>query len=243
MTYKNLYQKLLDMEVNEVECKSVLSDSKLYGVDYSINPYTGCQHGCRYCYATYMKKYTDHEEPWGKFVDVKTNAGDKLKEDLMNSKPGSILMSSVTDPYQPVERKYEITKEILKILKNTNFSVSILTKNDMVLRDMDILKKFSHGQISVGFSINFLDSKNRNLWEPQASKINERVEALEKLHEEKIPTYVHVGPYLEGITNLEEIIKRLKDMIFELQIENLNWTRKEEIMKCIKEENPSLEDR
>jgi DNA repair photolyase len=231
------------MEVREITCKSVLSESRLYDVDYSINPYTGCQHGCRYCYAVYMKKYTDREEPWGEFVDVKVNVPEKLKEDLIKAEPGSVLLSSVTDPYQPAEKKYGITREILEILSETNFPVSILTKNDMVLRDMDVIKEFSPGKISIGFTVNFMDEEDRRIWEPAASPIQDRVDALEKLSSENIPTYAHVGPYLEGITDLEKILERIEKYIFEFQIENLNTNRRREIMKCISENYPELEER
>lgn len=126
------------MRVNEIECKSIISDSGIYSVDYSINPYQGCEHGCRYCYATFMKKYTDHSEPWGSFVDVKANAEEVLERDLRRKKKGSILLSSVTDPYQPVEKKYELTRRILGRLVDTDFSVNILTKSDLIIRDLDL---------------------------------------------------------------------------------------------------------
>ncbi|MFB6075601.1 MAG: radical SAM protein, partial [Candidatus Aenigmatarchaeota archaeon] len=188
------------MKINKMECKSILSESKLYNIKYSINPYTGCQHGCKYCYAVFMKKYTNHEEPWGNFVDVKINAPDKLKDELIKAEEGPILLSSVTDPYQPIEEKYGITQEILKILSKTGFPVSILTKSDLVLRDLDILKKFSPEKISVGFTINFTDDEDRKNWEPATSTIEDKTKALKKLHSERITTYVHVGPWFDGIT-------------------------------------------
>lgn len=230
------------MKINEVGCKSVLSDTKLYGLDYSINPYTGCEHACRYCYAVFMKKFTEHkEEEWGRFVDVKTNAPEVLKKEVKDKGPGSVLLSSVTDPYQPLEEEYEITRELLKILQENNFSVSILTKSDLVLRDLDVLKKFDHGKLSVGLTINFVDEEDRNIWEPCASTIDERIRTLKKLKTENIPTYVHVGPWLEGITDLEEIVRRTEDYIYEFQVENLNTKRQGVIMKIIEESYPGLQ--
>lgn len=231
------------MEVNDVKCKSILSKSKLYGVDYSINPYTGCGHSCRYCYAVFMRRFTDHDEKWGKFVDVKVNAADKLREDLMKAEPGSVLLSSVTDAYQPLERKYELTREILEVLSGTEFPVTILTKSGLVLRDLDILKKFDHGNLSVGFTLNFLGERDREAWEPGAPPLDDRVKALKKLSSEGIPAYVHVGPYFEGITDLEGILERTEDYITEMQIENLNWRRKEEIMETVRKNYPELEER
>lgn len=231
------------MRVNEVRCKSILSESKLYGVDYSINPYTGCGHGCKYCYAVFMKRYTDHGEPWGEFVDVKVNAPDRLMEDLIKTEPGSVLLSSVTDAYQPLEEEYEITREVLEILQRADFPVSILTKNDLVLRDLEVLKEFSPEKISVGFTINFLDEKDRKNWEPGAPSIQDRLQALEKLHSEQIPAYLHVGPWFEGITDLEEILEETGEFIQELQIEDLNWRRKKPILKVVESNYPGLAER
>ncbi|MFP4045529.1 MAG: radical SAM protein [Candidatus Aenigmatarchaeota archaeon] len=231
------------MEVQEVKCKSILSDSNLYSVDYSINPYTGCQHSCRYCYAVYMKKFNDHEENWGSFVDVKVNAVEVLEKEVRSKQPGSVLLSSVTDPYQPLEKKYKLTRRILKILEENDFSVTILTKNSLVLRDLDVLKEFFPGKISVGFTVNFLDDKDRQIWEPNASPLEERLDALRELHEEGISTYVHVGPYLEGITNLEEIFQETRDSIYEFQIENLNTRRSGKIRKTVEENYPELKEK
>ncbi len=229
------------MKIKEVECKSVLSDTKLYGLDYSLNPYTGCGHSCAYCYAVFMKKFTGHEEDWGSFVDVKVNAPEVLDKEVRKKEKGSVLLSSVTDAYQPLEEEYEITREILEILQENGFNVSILTKNDLVLRDMDILKRFDHGSLSIGFTINFLSEGDRKLWEPGASKIDERIEALRRLEEEGIPTYVHVGPWLEGITDLEKILERTEDYIYEFQVENLNTKREEIIIKIMQENYPELQ--
>ncbi len=231
------------MKIKEVECKSVLSDTKLYGLDYSLNPYTGCGHSCAYCYAVFMKKFTGHEEDWGSFVDVKVNAPEVLDKEVRKKEKGSVLLSSVTDAYQPLEEEYEITREILEILQENGFNVSILTKNDLVLRDMDILKRFDHGSLSIGFTINFLSEGDRKLWEPGASKIDERIEALRRLEEEGIPTYVHVGPWLEGITNLEKILNRVEDYVYDFQVENLNTKRKQVIKRIIRKNYPGLEER
>ena len=228
------------MKTNEIECKSVLSDTDLYGLDYSINPYTGCQHACEYCYAVFMKKFTDHEELWGSFVDVKVNAPEVLKEEAKEKDRGSVLLSSVTDPYQPTEEEYKITRELLKILQENGFNVSVLTKSDLVLRDLDVLNKFDHGKLSVGLTVNFLDEKDREIWEPKAPSVNERLEALKKLNSEGIPTYLHAGPWLEGITNLKEILEAAEEYIYELQAENLNRKRNKTIKKIIDENYPEL---
>ncbi len=229
------------MEINEIACKSIMSNSGIYGVDYSINPYTGCEHGCKYCYATFMTQYTDHDESWGNFVDVKENAKEILEKDLRKKRKGSILLSSVTDPYQPAEENYRITRKILKRLANSKFSVNILTKSDLILRDLDILNDFNKNRICVGFTINFLNEKDREIWEPSAPRIQDRLSALEELSKSGIDCYVHIGPYFESITKLEEILKRTEGFIEELQIEDINWrSKKRIIMETIDKNYPSL---
>lgn len=230
------------MKVEERKCKSIISKSGIYGVDYSINPYIGCQHGCKYCYATFMKRYTNHSEAWGKFVDAKINARSVLEKDLMKMKKGSILISSVTDPYQPLEEKYKLTRKILNRLADTKFLITILTKSDLVLRDLDLLKGFKKSRISVGFSINYLDDRDRKIWEPDSSTIPERLDALKKISENEIECYVHVGPYFEGITDLEEIAKNVGDHVNEIQIENINLNEnRNQIIRTVRENYPDLE--
>lgn len=229
------------MKKKEKKCKSILSESGLYGIDYSLNPYTGCEHGCKYCYATFMKKFSNHSENWGEFVDIKTNAVKILENDLRKKEKGSILLSSVTDPYQPVEKKYEITRNILKRLSNTEYPVTILTKSDLILRDLEILKEFEPENITVGFTINFLKERDRKIWEPKASDMQNRIKALRKISEKEIECYVHVGPYFEGITELEEIMEKTGGSISELQIETINLKdRSKKVLKIIERHYPEL---
>ncbi|PTD94098.1 radical SAM protein [archaeon SCG-AAA382B04] len=231
------------MKVTQKKCKSILSSSGIYGVDYSINPYTGCQHNCKYCYATYMKKFTDHTEPWGEFVEVKQNAPQRLQKDLHKKKSGNkILFSSVTDPYQPLEEEYEITKRLLEKLENTFFEINILTKGDVIERDLSLLEEFEDG-ISVGFTINFSSERDRKIWEPNASQIEDRIRILKELNKRDINSYIHIGPYLEGITDLDKIKQRTEHLVDEIQIENLNLRNQEKILDTIKKHYPDLEEK
>src|SRR3990170_3901369 len=102
------------MIVKEVRAKTILSKSKVS--DYTINPYIGCEHGCTYCYARFMKRYTGHREPWGRFVDVKINAVSLLQGEIRRKRAGKVWISGVCDPYQPIEKEYELTKGCLEVL-------------------------------------------------------------------------------------------------------------------------------
>ena len=132
--------------IKEVTAKSILNKSKIF--DYCLNPYTGCQHNCKYCYARlFMKRYSGHAEPWGQFVDAKVNAPELLKKQLVRAKRGDVWISSVTDPYQPLEAKFELTRQCLMELVKKQFPVSIQTKSDLVLRELDLIQELEEIQV------------------------------------------------------------------------------------------------
>jgi DNA repair photolyase len=210
------------MKIREIFCKSLLNKSAI--CDYCINPYVGCQHGCLYCYAEYYtKKYTAHEEPWGSFVDIKINAPQILKKEILKKKHGSIFISSLTDAYQPLEKKYELTRKILKILVPLKFSVIVQTKSCLVLRDIDILKQLK--ECEVGFTITTLDEKIRRIFEPFSSPVEKKLDALKSLKENGIKTYVFFGPVLPYLSdkNLEEYFETIKKLeVDEVMVDKLN---------------------
>ena len=218
------------MKIKEIMVKSVLSRSRIYGVSYAINPYVGCAHGCVYCYARFMKRYSGHErDRWGEFVDIKINAPTVLAKETRKARLGPILISSVTDAYQPLERKYEVTRKILEVLTRRKFPVIILTKSSLVTRDIDLLKKLEHCE--VGFTIVTLNDSIRKIFEPKASPIKERLEALWELRQENIPTYGFIGPILPHLSDetIEDLIVKLKEigcssiMVDRLNIKYGNW--------------------
>lgn len=206
----------------EIKAKTILTKSKLPEADYCINPYVGCSHGCHYCYARFMKRFTEHiNDEWGKFVDAKINAPEVLSRELgRNPKKGTALIGSVTDAYQPAEAKFKLTRRILEALLRYDFPVSILTKSDLVLRDLDLLAQFS--ECEVGLTITALDDKVRRIFEPRTSSPKKRIEALQKLHETGIKTYTFIGPILPGLTDVEAIILAVKGKVDFVMAESLN---------------------
>lgn len=208
--------------IKEIKVKSVLTKSGIPGADYCINPYVGCAHGCRYCYATFMKRFTNHTEPWGSFVDVKINAAEVLEKQLKRAERGSIIISSVTDAYQPIEARYKITRKCLEVLLHHQFSIDILTKSPLVLRDMDLIKRFK--DVSVGITITTDDEGMRKVFEPNAPSISARINALRKLHDNGIETYAFIGPVLP--TNPEALAKRIKPYADSIIIDRMNYASK-----------------
>ena len=139
------------LKIKEIKAKSIITKTQLPEGDFVINPYIGCMHGCIYCYARFMKRFTGHTEPWGAFVDAKINAADLIPTDVKKYKGKRITLSSVTDAYQPVELKYKLTRKILEKLIPLQPHVDIMTKSDLVLRDIDVIKQFK--DCVVAFSI------------------------------------------------------------------------------------------
>ncbi|RLC75668.1 MAG: radical SAM protein [Chloroflexi bacterium] len=188
--------------VREIKCKSILIKSGIEGVDYAVNPYVGCGHGCVYCYARFMKRFTGHKEKWGEFVDVKLNAAEVLAWQMRRAKRGNISFGTVTDPYQPLEKKYEITRACLEVLTAYDFPISILTKSDLVLRDLDLLQRLK--DVEVGFTIITLDDEVRRVFEPRSSPVPARLKALAKLAEAGIKTWAFCGPLLPFLSDSDE---------------------------------------
>ncbi|MDO8745665.1 MAG: DUF5131 family protein, partial [Candidatus Brocadiaceae bacterium] len=209
----------MSLIIREIKAKSILTKSGIPGVDYYVNPYIGCSHGCRYCYATFMKRYTGHTEAWGGFVDVKINAPEILQKQLKRAKRGRVFISSVTDAYQPNESKYKLTRQCLEALLQCQFPVDILTKSPLVLRDMDIIKKFK--DIAVGITITTNDEEISRVFEPNAPSIMARMRALKTLHDNRINTYAFIGPVLP--MNPEALSEKINPHVDSIIIDRMNY--------------------
>ncbi len=192
-------------EMNAIKCKTILTKSKLPNVDYCYNAYVGCTHSCKYCYATFMKRFTGHgNEQWGSFIDYKENAIDVLQKEVKRIERDKwVLMGSVTDSYQPIEKKLLLTRKSLEIFLSNQIPISILTKSDLIVRDIDILSRFD--KCEVGISYSFTDEKIASVLEPNASSLYKRVSALKQLKQAGIKTYIFIGPIIPQLTKLKDI--------------------------------------
>ncbi|NCO68642.1 MAG: radical SAM protein [Nitrospirae bacterium CG_4_10_14_0_8_um_filter_41_23] len=223
------------MKIKEILSKNILSRSKVF--DYTLNPFIGCEHGCCYCYARFIKRFTGHDEDWGEFIDVKINAPELLSREIKRKRPGRVWISGICDPYQPIEERYELTRKCLEILIENDWPVTIQTKSPLVLRDLGLLKRSR--KIEVCFTITTADEKIKKLFEFRAPSIEGRLNALARLYSEGIRTQAMIAPVLPGA---EGLVRELKGKVGYVIIDRMNyhyadwvyrrykieWARKEE---------------
>ena len=222
--------------IRDIDVQSVMTRSSLPVGGYSVNPYVGCPHACKYCYASFMKRFTGHTEPWGTFLDVKhwKPITDPHKYDGQR-----VVIGSVTDGYNPYEEHFQRTRRLLEQLRGTTAEIMICTKSDLVLRDLDLLRGFP--RVTVSWSVNTLDETFRADMD-RAVSIERRLEAMRQVYEAGIRTVCFVSPIFPGITDAETIIDRVKDICDLVWLENLNLRGqfKPTIMSYIREKYHEL---
>jgi DNA repair photolyase len=165
-----------------------------------------------------MKRFSGHKENWGQFIDVKINAPDLLLKETKRKPMGRVWISGVCDPYQPIERKYELTKRCLETLIENDWPITIQTKSTLVLRDLELLKKSS--TVEVGMTVTTGDDKIRRLFEPYAPTIDERIRALGELHSAGIRTFTMIAPMLP---RAEELVNVLNNKVDYVLIDRMNY--------------------
>jgi len=225
--------------VNTISVKSIISKSKIPGYDYAINPYVGCPHRCVYCYAEYMRRFTGHTEPWGQFLDVKSCPVPLKPAQLFHT---HVMLSSVTDPYNPFEEKYGLTRQLLKQLAYCQAYVHIHTKSPLVLRDIDLLATMPGCEVI--FSIATTDENFRQLAEPGAAPIRERLRTLQELHQRGISTAIMVAPFMPGITDWKNLLTQVQTYVEQVSFDTLNMrpAYQTKILRFIETHYPNLSD-
>jgi len=232
------------VKIREIECKTLLNKSAI--ADYCVNPYVGCQHGCRYCYAAGITfRFRRRREEWGEFLDVKTNAINVLLREVENKRVGKVYLSSLTDPYQPVEKKYELTRRILEVLVEKGFPVIVQTKSNLVARDLDVLKRNRLNE--VGVTVVTLNEEVRRVFEPASPSSEERLEAVRLAKDSGLRTYVFFGPILPFLSeaDLEGSLTRFRkagaDYVYvdKLNLRPMVWSM---VSKVVSKKYPELYD-
>ena len=222
--------------IRDIETKNIMTKSTLPVGGYSVNPYVGCTHGCKYCYASFMKRFTGHTEPWGTFLDVKHWPVIKNPQKYKGQR---VVIGSVTDGYLPQEAQFRNTRKLLEQLKNSGAELLICTKSDLVLRDLDLLKEM--GKVTVSWSINTLEEAFQSDMD-NAVSVERRLDAMKQIYDAGIRTVCFISPVFPGITDFEAIFHRVKEQCDLVWLENLNLRGafKQEILDYIKSKYPQL---
>lgn len=223
--------------LKDIDVNSVLTKSNLPVADYSVNPYTGCSHACKYCYASFMKRFTNHPEPWGEFIDIKHWPEIKNPQKYAGKE---LFIGSVTDPYQPLEETCGRTRALLEQMQGSGCTVSIATKSDLVLRDLELIRTFPNARVS--WSINTLDDSFQAEMD-NAVSIERRLAAMKAFHDAGVRTTCFISPIFPGITDVPTIIRRAKEQCNLVWLENLNLRGdyKARILNWIHENHPELD--
>ena len=225
------------IKIDRVTTKSVMTKSNTPLGGYSVNPYVGCPHACKYCYASFMKRFTGHTEDWGTFMDVKDWPVIANPKKYAGQK---IIIGTVTDGYNPLEEKYRKTRQLLTELKDSGADILICTKSDLVLRDMDLLMEINRkNRLTVSWSVNTLDEEFKNDMDAAVS-IQRRLAAMKQVYDAGIRTVCFISPVFPGLTDIEAIFHRAKDQCDLIWLENLNLRGgfKADIMNYIAEKHP-----
>ena len=228
-----------ECKVGYVETKNVMTKSNAPLGGYAVNPYVGCTHGCKYCYASFMKRFTGHTEEWGTFLDVKEWPAIKDSKKYAGQK---VIIGTVTDGYLPQEEIYGRTRKILEELKDSGADILICTKSDLVLRDLDLLKEINrNNRLTVSWSVNTLDESFKDDMDTAVS-IERRLAAMKQIYDAGIRTVCFISPVFPGITDIEAIIEQAKNQCDLVWLENLNLRGgfKKTIMDYIAEKYPDL---
>jgi len=191
------------------KCKTSLSRSALPGLDYALNPYRGCEHGCLYCYSPAILRDRELTKCWGQQVWIKENVAEILASEVERLKPGVVGVSTVCDPYQPVERREELTRRCLETFARSQFSACIQTKSDLVLRDKDII---SGQDFEVGVTLTTMDEELARKLEPRASPPSARVKVLEEFASQGVETWIFLGPVIPEVNDVEEQLRAVIDV-------------------------------
>lgn len=201
------------MKYTVKDCRTALSRSRLPGLDYALNPYFGCEHGCLYCYSPAVLGLIGTHRRWGSFVEAKANIPEVLAKEARRKPKGVVGVSTVTDPYQPWEERLKLTRHCLIVLKETGFKASIQTKSDLVTRDLDVIVD---GGFDVCITITTLNEGLAQILEPKAPPPDRRVKALRRLVSHGVESWIFLGPIIPGVNDDKENIRRIVEVAHEV---------------------------
>jgi DNA repair photolyase len=209
---------VLRLDINEILSKSILTPGRglLNEYSHSLNPYAGCAFGCSYCYVRQLPVSLFREDEWGTWVDIKTNAAELLRKELIKAKkkgPVTIFMSSATDPYQPIEAKTLLTRRLLEVMLEVQPDfLFVQTRSPLVRRDLDLFKRFGD-KIRISMTIETDKEEIRKAFAPTAPPIPARMNALKEITEAGVLTQATISPLLPCSREFPKKLKHLASRI------------------------------
>ncbi len=203
-----------------VRCSTATTPSRLPGLDRALNPYRGCEHSCAYCYAQDVTRF-ETGRPWGAIVEVKVDIVQRLKRELERGLGGVYGVGTVTDPYQPLEARHQLTRGCLSMLKRYGAQASVLTKSELVIRDIDILQGWE--SVEVGMSIACVDEEVARIIEPGAPPPQSRFEALSSLVKAGVDVYLMAAPIVPGISDSKPLLEALVGATADAGVRRVMW--------------------
>ena len=208
--------------VKLIGCKTALSKSGLYDIDYALNPYKGCAHGCLYCYAPDIIKCEGCGE-WGSWVEARANISRVLKKEIQKIGDAMIGLATVTDPYQPAEERLGITRACLEIISHSDASLMLMTKSPLALRDFDILGKIKKLEFCV--TVTTLDEILARQMEPNAPTPKARLDLLREAARSGFRTSAMISPWLVSTDNPQEELSEMIGMFAQAGCRNITIDR------------------
>jgi DNA repair photolyase len=196
------------MKIIEYSVSKAMSKSGMMELDYAVNPYSGCLHRCLYCYAIDYTHQRDAASNWGDVVYVKTNIAHVLRREIIGMRRGIVGLGTVTDPYQSIEAKYRLSREVLEILLKNGFRVTVQTKSPIVTRDIDIFSLYKK-TVDVGVTITTIEHKKSLQVETRTPSPSSRISALRRLSDAGIRTWIFLGPIIRGFNDDSDNLERI----------------------------------
>jgi DNA repair photolyase len=213
-----------NIRVEEIECKTILNKSTMHFTDYTLNAYQGCAFGCSYCYVPVMRARRGQIDDvnWGTWVQAKVNAPDVLRRQMLRVEPKArISIGTATDSWQPIEKKYEISRRILEELSYYPNPVHVLTRSPLLIRDIDILTRIE--KLKVGVSLPSFDEDVRRVFEPDAPTFKGRVHLIKRLVEAGLHVSLFFCPVLYGVMDNAEAIRDYTRRAADLGVRRIVW--------------------
>lgn len=196
------------ISVLEKQSRTGLSKSGLPEIDYAVNPYHGCLHGCIYCFAIDFTPERDASANWGNVVYARTNLPELLTKELPKLRKGVVGLSTITDAYQPIEARYRLSRKCAEIILRDGFFLTIQTKSPLVTLDMDLWIKHRNS-LDIGFTITSPSEKIARMIEPYTPSPSARIRALQELHRSGISTWIFLGPVIPGVNDDEKDLREI----------------------------------